>query len=58
MHFVDLQLIGEGRLTGQFWSIYVSCGTNFKDGVDWAMEQIDVTLRMIEKYDEFRFVTK
>lgn len=53
----NLRLMKEGRLTGQFWSIYVSCATNFKDGVDWALEQIDITHRMIEKYDEFQFVT-
>ena len=51
-----MRLIREGRLTGQFWSIYVTCGTNFKDGVDWALEQIDIAQRMIEKYDEFVFV--
>ena len=45
----------EGRLYGQFWSVYVSCGTNFKDGVDWALQQIDITKEYIKKYKEFEY---
>ena len=48
----------EGRLSAQFWSIYTDCKTNFKDGVDWALEQIDVTERMIQTYPEFVYVSK
>ena len=51
-----MRLIKEGRLKSQFWSIYSSCRNNFKDAVDWALEQIDVTERIINKYDEFEFV--
>merc|ERR1712130_427876 len=52
----NMRLIKEGRLKSQFWSIYSSCRNNFKDAVDWALEQIDVTERIINKYDEFEFV--
>ena len=48
----------EGRLSAQFWSIYTDCKTNFKDGVDWALEQIDITERMIQSYSEFVYVSK
>lgn len=41
----------------QFWSIYWSCKANYKDGIQWAMEQIDLVHRMVEEYkDEFTFI--
>ena len=41
----------------QFWSIYWSCKANYKDGIQWAMEQIDLVHRMVDEYkDEFTFI--
>lgn len=34
----------------QFWSIYVSCSTNYKDAVEQTIEQIELTYRLIAKY--------
>jgi len=53
----SIPLMREGRLSAQFWSIYTDCKTNFKDGVDWALEQIDITERMIQTYPEFVYVS-
>ena len=55
---IGIPLMREGRLSAQFWSIYTDCKTNFKDGVDWALEQIDITERMIQTYPEFVYVSK
>ena len=46
----------EGRLYGQFWSVYVSCKTNFKDAVDWGLQQLDITREYVEMYPEFELV--
>ena len=44
-------------LRAQFWSIYWSCKANYKDGIQWAMEQIDLVHRMVEEYkDEFTLI--
>jgi len=51
-----IPLAKEGLLRGQFWSIYWSCKSNYKDGVQWAMEQIDLTKRFIAQYPEMEFV--
>ncbi|CAG5087596.1 Oidioi.mRNA.OKI2018_I69.PAR.g11581.t1.cds [Oikopleura dioica] len=48
-----IPLAKEGQLRAQFWSIYWGCSSNGKDAVLWALEQIDVAKRMIEKHDEF-----
>ena len=50
--------IEKGKLRAQYWSIYWDCEANYKDGIQWAMEQIDVTKRMINEYDDaFELVT-
>lgn len=46
----------EGRLYGQFWSVYVSCKTNFKDAVDWGLQQLDITREYVDMYPEFELV--
>lgn len=51
-----IPLAEKGSLKGQFWSIYWSCKANYKDGIQWALEQIDLTKRMIAQYDELVFV--
>ena len=46
----------EGKLRAQFWSVYWDCASNYKDGIQWAMEQIDVIKRMVNQYDHFELV--
>jgi membrane dipeptidase len=42
----------------QFWALYVSCQTNYKDAVRASLDQIDVIKRFVTKYsDTFTFVT-
>lgn len=51
----------EGRVGGQFWSVFVECPEGVADlddpthSVRDTLEQIDVTKRFIEEIDEFRF---
>jgi len=53
----NIPWIKEGKLRAQFWSIYWSCKANYKDGIQWAMEQIDLVHRMVDEYkDEFTFI--
>ena len=51
-----IPLMKEGRLFGQFWSVYVSCKTNFKDAVDWGLQQLDITREYVDMYPEFELV--
>ncbi|WOO83680.1 Putative dipeptidase [Vanrija pseudolonga] len=62
---VDIPRIREGQLGGFFWSVYTDCHAE-QDGPDFlnpsyhvrdTLEQIDVALNLIDKYDDtFRFV--
>ena len=41
----------------QFWSCYVSCGTQYTDAVRVSLDQCDVIRRFVDKYpDVFQFV--
>lgn len=40
----DIPKLREGQLTGQFWSVYVDCTRNDKDGVRSTLEQIESVL--------------
>jgi len=51
-----LPKIEAGKLRAQFWSVFWRCSANYKDGIKWAMEQIDLTKRMIDQYDELVLV--
>ena len=52
-----LPKIHKGKLRAQFWSIYWDCEANYKDGIQWAMEQIDLVKRMINQYpNDFELV--
>uniref|UniRef100_A0A7G3ASJ2 Dipeptidase n=1 Tax=Lutzomyia longipalpis TaxID=7200 RepID=A0A7G3ASJ2_LUTLO len=46
----DLPRLRTGKVGGQFWVAYVSCGTQHKDAVERTMAQIDVIKRLIKKY--------
>lgn len=55
----DIPKLRAGGLTGQFWSVYVVCNTdytNWADHVRLTMDQIDVTKRMIQQYSDVRTI--
>ena len=42
----------------QFWSAYIGCYTQYKDAVQWTLEQIDVIKRLVKQNpDDMEFVT-
>jgi membrane dipeptidase len=51
MH-TDIPRLREGRVGGQFWSVYVSPDTPESESVQATMEQIDFVYRMIEHYPD------
>lgn len=51
MH-TDIPRLREGKLGGQFWSVYVSPDQPESEAVQQTMEQIDFVYRMIENYPE------
>lgn len=51
MH-TDIQRLREGRVGGQFWSVYVTANQPESEAVQQTMEQIDFVYRMIERYPE------
>ncbi|KAI8383027.1 membrane dipeptidase-domain-containing protein [Blakeslea trispora] len=46
----DIERIRKGHLSGQFWSVYYDCEDTESNQVVKALESIDVTKRMINKY--------
>ena len=41
----------------QFWSIYVGCSSQYKDAVQYAIEQIDLVQNMVRRYpNDFELV--
>jgi membrane dipeptidase len=54
----DIERLHEGHVGGQFWSIYYPCDRTQDNQILGALEAIDVTKRMINKYPKtFQFVT-
>ncbi|KPP82423.1 membrane dipeptidase [Erythrobacter sp. HL-111] len=51
----DLKRLAEGRVGAQFWSVYVPVSLTEPEAVQMTLEQIDVTKRLIESYDELAF---
>merc|ERR1711964_175721 len=47
-----IPLLREGNVTGQFWSVYVSCEHQNRDAVRVTMEQIDQVKKMVNRYDD------
>jgi membrane dipeptidase len=37
----------------QFWSAYVPCGSQYLDSVQLTLEQIDVIIRLVERYPKY-----
>jgi len=48
MH-TDLPRMHDGRLGAQFWSIYIPTGVEGADAVQAALEQIDITERLVRR---------
>ena len=46
----DITRLRQGRLGGQFWSAYISCGSS--QPVKEFLEQIDVIKQIVRKYPE------
>ncbi|XP_038078089.1 dipeptidase 1-like isoform X2 [Patiria miniata] len=54
----DIPRLQAGKVGGQFWAAYTSCGAQYKDAVMHILEQIDVIKRMCAKYNKYlQFVT-
>ena len=52
----DIPRLREGRVGGQFWSVYVGCSSQYLDAVQYALEQIDLVKNMVRQYpDTFNF---
>jgi len=54
MH-TDLARLAEGKVGAQFWSVYVPTSLTEAEAVQMTLEQIDVTRRLIDRYDELAF---
>ncbi|MDQ2069973.1 dipeptidase [Natronospira bacteriovora] len=56
MH-TDIPRLRQGRVGGQFWSIYVSPDMPGAEATKAQLEQIDVARRMIARNEDLQFVT-
>ncbi|XP_071957861.1 dipeptidase 1-like [Antedon mediterranea] len=52
----DIPRLRAGKVGAQFWSVYTSCSSQYKDTLRHTIDQIDVIKRMCDKYDAFEFV--
>ncbi|XP_055295543.1 uncharacterized protein LOC129565103 isoform X2 [Sitodiplosis mosellana] len=48
----DLQRMKKGQVAAQFWAAYVPCEAQYKDAVQLTLEQIDVIIRLTDKYSK------
>jgi len=48
----DIRRIREGRLGGQFWSVYVPCDAMETGAARYQLEQIDIMLEVIRQHPE------
>ena len=53
----DIPRLREGRVGGQFWSVYVPGDIRGADAVMAQLEQIDLARRMIMRHEDFRLAT-
>lgn len=51
----DIERMRDGRVGGQFWSVYIDAGMTGPDGVQATIEQIDIARRLIDRYDALEF---
>lgn len=54
----DIPRLRQGKLSAQFWAVYVDCNSQYKDAVKLSLDQVDTVKKFIAKYpDVFKFVT-
>ncbi|XP_061179925.1 dipeptidase 1-like [Saccostrea echinata] len=54
----DIPRLRQGKLSAQFWAVYVDCKSQYKDAVKLSLDQVDTVKKFIAKYpDVFKFVT-
>ncbi|XP_059163138.1 dipeptidase 1-like [Physella acuta] len=54
----DIPRLRKGMVGAQFWAIYVSCKSQYKDAVTLSLDQTDVIKKFVSMYpDDFEFVT-
>ncbi|KAL4222111.1 dipeptidase 1 (renal) [Mactra antiquata] len=54
----DIPKLKAGKLGAQFWSSWVTCGSQYKDVIRMTMDQLDVIKNIIRKYPEvFKYVS-
>ena len=51
----DIARMREGRVGGQFWSVYIDAGLAKDEAVRVTLEQIDIARRLIDKHDALLF---
>jgi membrane dipeptidase len=51
----DIARMREGRVGGQFWSVYVDAGMARDEAVRVTLEQVDIARRLIDKHDALEF---
>ncbi|MFC3712340.1 dipeptidase [Sphingoaurantiacus capsulatus] len=51
----DIERMRDGRVGGQFWSVYIDAGMTGPDGVQATLEQVDITRRLIDRYEALEF---
>ncbi len=56
MH-TDIQRLREGRVGGQFWSVYVPPSYTGREAVQVQLDQFDIAHRLMEAHEELEFVT-
>lgn len=49
----DYPRLVKGKVGAQFWSVYTSCNSQYRDSTRQTIEQIDVVKRLAKKYDEY-----
>jgi membrane dipeptidase len=51
----DIARMREGRVGGQFWSVYIDAGLAEDEAVRVTLEQVDIARRLIDKHDALEF---
>ena len=53
----DIARMREGRVGGQFWSVYIDAGLAKDEAVRVTLEQVDIARRLIDKHDALVFAS-
>ena len=46
----DMERLHQGRVGGQFWSVYIDAGVHGDEAIRQTLEQIDIVTRMVKAY--------